>query len=251
MRPLRNTAAGFLALETAGAVAVFAAYSLAAGDPPESCRWCNPGTFDESARDALVFGTGSRKAAATVSHVLSAGIAPAAAFTALLIPALGEGKASYAAQDAWIMLNTFLLTTAVADGTKKLAGRRRPAVHYGEQHDTEWGGNVVESNLSFFSADTAWAFSFASSAATLAYLRGNRLAPFIAAGGGAIAVVTGVLRIGADVHWTTDVLAGAAAGTGLGIALPLLLHRPAGESRAWRVSPWVGRVHGLELVVTL
>jgi len=252
LRPLQNTATGFLALETVGVVAIFATYSIAAGDPPESCRWCKPTGFDESLRDALVLDKGARKSAATVSHVLSIGVVPVASFTALLVPALSEGKGSYALQDAWIMLNTFLLTTGIADGTKKAVGRRRPAFYYGEQHDTEGGGNVVESNLSFFSGDTAWAFSFAASASTLAFLRGNRLAPFIAGGGGALALGTAFLRVAADAHWTTDVLTGALVGTGLGIAVPLLLHRRAEPSApALRLVPWVGRATGLELALAL
>jgi membrane-associated phospholipid phosphatase len=252
LRALQNTGAGFLALETLGAAVVFATYSIAAGDPPESCRWCNPNGFDESLRGAFVFDKGARKPAATVSHVLSGGVVPAAVFTALLVPALSEGKGTYALQDAWIMLNTFLLTTGVADGTKKLVGRQRPAFYYGEQEHTEWSGNTRETHLSFFSGDAAWAFSFAGSASTLAFLRGNRLAPYIAGVGGALALGTGFLRIAGDAHWTTDVLAGAVVGTGLGIAVPLLLHRPVERcGPAVRLVPWMGGTMGFELAFTL
>jgi membrane-associated phospholipid phosphatase len=241
-----------LALESVGVVAIFATYTIAAGDPPESCRWCNPTGFDASLRDALVFDKGARKSAALVSHVFSAGVVPVAAVTALLVPALSEGKGNYALQDAWIMLNAWLLTAGVTDGTKKLVGRQRPAFYYGQQFDTEGNGNVVESNLSFFSGDTAWAFSFAAAASTLAFLRGNRLAPYIAGGGGALALGTGFLRLAADVHWTTDVIAGAVVGTGLGVALPLLLHRPAERGApALRLLPWVGRATGVELAFAL
>jgi membrane-associated phospholipid phosphatase len=251
LRPLQNTGAAFLGMESASAIAIFATYSIAAGYPPESCTWCNPPGFDESLRDALVLGKGSRKSAATVSHVLSAGVIPAAAFTALLVPALSQGKGSYALQDVWIIINTVVLTAGVADGTKKLVARQRPAFHYGEEHDSEWGGYPSEQHLSFFSGDTSWAFSFAASASTLAFLRGNRLAPFIAAGGGALALGTGFLRIAADTHWTTDVLAGAVVGTGLGVAVPLLLHRPIECASALRISPWIGRTTGLEVALAL
>jgi membrane-associated phospholipid phosphatase len=252
LRPLQNTGVGFLALEMVGAVAVFATYSIAVGDPPESCRWCRPTGFDESLRDALVFDKSARKSAATVSHVLSAGAIPAAAFAALLVPALSEGKGGYALEDAWIMFNTFLLTTGITDGTKKLVGRRRPAFYHGEQNHTEGGENLLESNLSFFSGDTAWAFSFAASASTLAFMRGNRLSPFIAGGGGVLALGTGFLRIAADAHWTTDVLTGALVGTGFGVAVPLLLHRPVERGApSVHLVPWVGRATGVELALSL
>jgi hypothetical protein len=154
LRRLQNTGVAFLALEMVGAVAVFATYSIAAGDPPESCRWCNPTGFDESFRDELVFDKSARKSAATVSHVLSAG--------------------------------------------------------------------------------------------------GNRLSPFIAGGGGVLALGTGFLRIAADAHWTTDVLTGALLGTGLGVAVPLLLHRRVERGApSLRLIPWVGRATGVELAVSL
>jgi membrane-associated phospholipid phosphatase len=251
LRALQNTGTGFLALETVGVVAISATYFIAAGDAPDACRWCNPTGFDESLRDALVFGKTSRTSVATVSHVFSVGVIPVAAFTALLVPALSEQKGSYALHDAWIMINTVLLTSGVAGGTKKLAGRQRPAFYYGEQGYTEWSDNAAESNLSFFSADTAWAFSVAASASTLAFLRGNRLAPFIAGGGGALALGTGFLRVAADVHWTTDVLAGAVVGTGLGVAVPLLLHRPSECMPALRIAPWIGRGTGVEIAFAL
>jgi membrane-associated phospholipid phosphatase len=247
LKPLQNTGTGFLALETAGALMIFASYGVVAGGPRPSCDWCDPNGFDEALRARLVLGKASRKAAGIVSHVFSAGIVPASVFTALLVPAVSEGKGSYALQDAWIMLNTVLLTTGISEGTKRLVARRRPAFHYGEQDHNEFGDNLAETNLSFFSGDTAWAFSFAASGSTLAFFRGNRWAPFIAFGGGTLALGTGFLRIASDAHWTTDVLAGALVGTGVGVAMPLLLHRRAGDAPVLRVSPWMGRATGVEL----
>ena len=219
---LANTGAGFLALETGGTLVTFAAVSIAAGDPPEQCSWCEPTGFDTAVRDALVMD--SSRPPATVSHVLSLGVIPLGGFAALLVPAMGHDKTSYALADGWIMLNAAILTTGLTDGTKKIVGRQRPAFHHGRQSETEFSDWEDEENLSFFSGDTAWAFSFASSAATLAYLRGYETAPYIAIGGGALALTTGVLRIAGDAHWVTDVMAGAAVGTGVGIGLPLLLH---------------------------
>jgi len=108
----------------------------------------------------------------------------------------------------------------------------------------------VEENLSFFSGDTAWAFSVASSATTLAYLRGYAAAPWILAGGGTLAVAAGVLRISADMHWATDVLAGAVIGTTIGAGLPLLLHsrKPTELAPAVSVVPMIGpQIRGISV----
>ena len=46
----------------------------------------------------------------------------------------------------------------------------------------------------------------------------------------AISVFTGYLRLAADKHWLTDVLAGAAIGATVGILVPLLFHGRRAES---------------------
>ncbi len=237
---LKNTGPGFLALESGAVLVTFAAYSTATGDTPAQCTWCEPNSFDSSVRDALMMS--NSKPPAYASHVLSLGVIPLGGFAGLLFPALSEDKGSWAASDAWIMANAFLLTTALSDGTKKLSKRQRPAFHHGRQAETEAEHWPDEENLSFFSGDTAWAFVFASSSTTLAYLHGYKTAPYIAMGGGTLALTTGILRIAGDMHWATDVIAGAAVGTGVGIALPLLLHPRVSDSSepAVTASPLTG-----------
>ena len=192
VRLLRNTSAGFLALETVGAVVVFATYTIAAGDHRETCSWCEPTGFDTWVRKGLV--ASQPKAPALASHVLSIGVVPAGVLAGLLGSAISEGHESSAWQDAWIMLNTFVLTTGITDGTKKLAARERPGFYYGRQTLTEAGDLAGERNLSFFSGDTAWAFSLAASGSALAFLHGYRMAPWIAAGSGAAASAAGLLQ---------------------------------------------------------
>jgi len=237
---LKHTGYGFLGLESLGTVGLFAAYSIATDPLPKTCSWCKPTGFDESLRSALR--SGSPKTPALISHGLSLGVIPLGSFAALLVPALRADHGSYALQDGWIILNSMLLTTGLADGTKKLAARQRPAFYHGVQGETEAGTEKGknEENLSFFSGDTAWAFTAASSAATLAFLRGYKTAPYIAAGGGALALTAGLLRISADMHWGTDVLTGAAVGTAVGVGLPLLLHGRAPSGGEVQVSPTTG-----------
>ena len=84
-----------------------------------------------------------------------------------------------------------------------------------------------------------------SSATTLAYLHGYDSAPYIAVGGGALAMATGVLRISADMHWATDVVVGSVVGSAIGVGLPLLLHgrkKLAGVMLAPMTAPAIGLI---------
>jgi membrane-associated phospholipid phosphatase len=239
---LKNTSPGFLALETAGALVILGGYSIALGDPPETCKWCEPTGFDKWVRNGLV--ASHPKTAGYVSHGLSLGVVPIGALAGLYGSAASEGHASTTWQDAWIMVNTFILTTGITDGTKKVVARERPGFYYGRQSETEAADHPSERNLSFFSGDTSWAFSLAACGSTLAFLHGYRAAPWIAAGTGVAASAAGVLRIVGDMHWATDVMTGAVVGTGIGIALPLLLHGRTNEGTTSSVvTPLIG---GLE-----
>jgi membrane-associated phospholipid phosphatase len=173
------------------------------------------------------------------------GVSPAVALAGVIAPAFTHGQAHYALQDSVILLNTFLLTTGFAEGTKKLADRERPSFHYGRADETELSDNPQERFLSFYSGHTARAFGLASSAATLAYLRGYWTAPYIAIGGGTLALGTGVLRIAADAHWASDVLVGAVAGSTLGFAVPFLLHSRRSAHGSITVLPSFSSQHAM------
>jgi membrane-associated phospholipid phosphatase len=236
---LKNTTPGFLALETAGSLVVLAGYSIALGAPPDTCKWCEPTGFDTWVRSGLV--SSHPKTAGYVSHAVSLGVVPIGALAGLYGSAASEGHASSTWQDAWIMVNTFILTTGITDGTKKVVARERPGFYYGRQAETEAADHPDERNLSFFSGDTSWAFSLAACGSTLAFLRGYRAAPWIAVGTGAAASAAGVLRIVGDMHWATDVITGAVVGTGIGVAVPVLLHgRTTDSPTSSVVAPLLG-----------
>ncbi len=219
---LRRTSALALGAEFFGVIGAFVAFSVAAGDPATACGWCDTNAFDEAVRRALVADDPSF--AARLSHVLSLGVAPTLAFGSLTLPALRASKPRHAAQNAMMVLSAFLLTTGMADGVKKLADRERPGFHHGRAALVEAAHAPIERFLSFFSGDTAWAFVFAAAALSIASRRGYRSARPVAVASFAVAFAVALLRVVADMHWATDVTAGALAGTAVGLGLPWLLH---------------------------
>lgn len=103
---------------------------------------------------------------------------------------------------------------------KFAVGRQRPFVRYGDPDRAR----DPDDNLSFYSSHTGLAFSLAASAGTVSSLRGYRCAPWVWAVGMSLAALTAYLRVASDEHYLTDVVAGAAVGTAVGIAVPRLLH---------------------------
>jgi len=88
----------------------------------------------------------------------------------------------------------------------------------------------TDEHASFYSGHTSAAFAVAVSLATRASLRGDRDAWVAWAAGLPLAAATGYLRIAADRHYLSDVLAGAGAGTLFGVLVPRLLHSPGAAS---------------------
>jgi membrane-associated phospholipid phosphatase len=83
--------------------------------------------------------------------------------------------------------------------------------------------------MSFWGGHSAFLFSVAAGATQVARLRGRTGWKWLALASFAGAAATGWLRVAADRHWATDVLAGAAVGTAVGLSVPLLVMHPAGE----------------------
>jgi membrane-associated phospholipid phosphatase len=82
-----------------------------------------------------------------------------------------------------------------------------------------------DANTSFYSGHTTQAFALAAAAGTVSTIRGYPSAPWVWAGGMTLAAGVGYLRVAADQHWATDVLAGAAVSGLVGFAVPWVFHR--------------------------
>ena len=208
-----------VAVTAAAAGGALALVALKSQLAPVTCRWCTPPGLDADVTRSLAWSdTG---AASTASD--------------LLLVAEGAGVLGYTLLDGYrrdgaelAFANVLLVSEAtsiallVDQGVKYAVGRSRPYVWLAH------GGDSRDGNLSFFSGHTTFAFAAASSSATLLlsqHAPGAEVASALAFGG---AAVIGYLRIAAEQHYLTDVLAGAAVGTAVGWAVPHFFH-PARE----------------------
>jgi membrane-associated phospholipid phosphatase len=196
----------------------------------ESCHWCAVPAFDQSARDALVWrDTGS---ADTTSYVTAFALAPAAAFGLDVLAASNAKNTRGALLDALVIGEATLVATTINQLTKFTVQRERPLVHALSPEARRKTPHPSDNNLSFFSGHTSIAFALATSAGTVAELRGYRMAPVIWATGLPLAFLTGYLRIAADRHYLSDVLTGMVIGSAAGVAVPLLFHGRQPEQSA-------------------
>lgn len=195
---------------------------------PSSCRWCEPDGFDRRARGALRWH--DTKAAGTASDVLQIAV-PALSFGAVGVEAWRSGRGAALADDLSLLAEAEGAALLATEATKDAAGRLRPdAWARARAAGTRPDGHGA-ALASFWSGHTASAFAAASAAGTLAWRRGYEGWPWILGAGLAGAAACGYLRVAADRHWATDVLAGAAAGSLLGAGSVRLFEdrRPAAD----------------------
>jgi membrane-associated phospholipid phosphatase len=204
------------------------------------CAWCGgPGPVDREVRRALI--APDPLAANTASNVMLYAAVPAFSLAASLITVRLSGDPWILfAQDVTIVAESFALASLVTGLVKISVRRTRPYLHYGGEDPLYSDGSLDVTG--FLSGHSSMAASVAASTATLAFLRGRPAAPWIAVAGGAVAVTTGMLRIAADRHYLSDVLAGLAFGTAVGILVPVLHALPLGRGGdvALTISPSPG-----------
>jgi membrane-associated phospholipid phosphatase len=224
---------------------------------PSRCGWCSRDAsgastlngLDSGVRDALRWGEGGAPNA--LSYGTAYALVPMVAIGPLALDAWLLDEPGRFGVDALIIVQTTALAANLTQLAKYTAARERPYVH---ALDAEGRAALsgTRYNTSFFSGHTSFAFAVATSAGTVASMRGYPYASWIWGGGLAGAAFTSYLRLAADRHYLTDVLAGALVGAGVGIALPRWLHAPCEASMCRRgprillVGPLPGG-HGLSV----
>ena len=122
--------------------------------------------------------------------------------------------------------------------TKLLAARERPWSYALGPEAKRAGVHSPDDDESFFSGHASATFAIAAASGTVASMRGYRWAPLIWSEGFVVATAVSYLRVAADKHWLTDVLAGAVIGSAIGFAVPYLFHGPVeSASPAGRRTP--------------
>jgi membrane-associated phospholipid phosphatase len=200
--------------------------------PPDTARWRGPILFDGAARDALGGGSpGLRSAAASGSDVGEVGfVAWPVLLDAGIVTWLSRGRGDVARQLLYIDAEAFALNGLLSSIVQRSVGRERP---FAQGCGTSAGAPCTspdDRNTSFFSGHTSFAFT----GAALVCAQHSRLDlygsadAFVCPVALVLASATGILRIVADRHWASDVLAGAAVGATVGTVVSLS-HISAGK----------------------
>lgn len=209
---------------------------------PHECWWCDGSPGQVNAVDDF-FRTAFKRPdvapAKTASDIFGYGVAPLAAIGLTAVAAGADGRLDEAPLDALLVAEATTVSVAFTELFKATFRRERPYVHFETDEEARKAlTSQPDTLVSFPSGHTSTTFALAASAGTVATLRGYRLAPLVWIAGGIIGLTTGYLRIAADRHYVTDVVAGAALGTGVGIGVPLLFHRPI-TSETSAVARWM------------
>jgi membrane-associated phospholipid phosphatase len=186
---------------------------VAASWKTSACKICEPTGLDEDARDALRWG--HPQDAAHASDVL--------AYVAIPVLAAGDAYRSTRSwgnfgRDVLVVAEAASLTMLATDIAKPGFARLRPGL-------PATPGQSPGAYHSLWSGHTSLAFSIVAAQATQDSMRGDPAAPWVWGIGLTVATAVGYLRVAGDAHWLTDVLAGAAVGTGFGVGVPLLERR--------------------------
>lgn len=173
--------------------------------PLSACAPCDPADLPAIDRGVLTWHSGFARG---TSDVLVLGVAGGA-----MLSATWHLPADRARGDAVVLANALTWTAAATEWIKVAAHRARPALY---RSGAPQAATSADNRKSFPSGHTAIAFSAATAYTTLALRQhlphARRNAVLLYAG----AVIVGSLRVAGGKHFPTDVLAGAALGTGVG-----------------------------------
>ena len=193
---------------------------------PDSCRWCDRGEDGKDGLNGLDTSMRGRfrwaepRSARKISDALLFVGVPAVSVASIWIAADNDGRADETGENALLIAEAAVVSAALNQAAKFTLARQRPYAHYAP----EGTPTTSDDNLSFYSGHAAVTFTTSVAAGTIASMRGYSGANVVWIPGVVLASFTSYLRLGCDRHYFTDVLAGVVIGTGVGIAVPRLLH---------------------------
>jgi membrane-associated phospholipid phosphatase len=230
---------------TAGLAVVVVGFRLLRDDlEPSSCRWCDSDTPGKVNAVDDWFRTALRRPdiqpANVTSYALAFGAAPILPTGLTILSAVIDNRGKEWLVDVVAIAEGGLTAMLVTEVLEALVLRTRPYVH--AITDEQERNDVIAQTGAFHSfpaGHVVETFGVATSAGVIASKRGYRLAPLVWASGMMIGVATAYTRIAADRHYFTDTLAGAAIGSAIGFAVPMLLHPrvPASEGASFVKHP--------------
>lgn len=188
---------------------------------PSTCVICDePGNVngvDDFFRTAFRRSDGD--AARTAADVTTYGVAPAMGLVLTLGAAAADRRTSEAPLNALLVAEASLAAIAANEAVGAVIRRPRPLVR-----------SENDAVASFPSGSAASIMAITASSATIASLRGYRLAPLIWIVGTTVGLTATYFQMAADRSYFTDNLAGAAIGLGFGTLVPLVFHGRVGGS---------------------
>lgn len=195
---------------------------------PSAPRWTGGILMDDWVRGGLQLSAPQRAHVATTSDILlySATAAPLIDLGIELLAGRVDGD--LALRILLVELQSFGVTGFLAGVSKVVAARERPYGLRCASDPSVPGCDSWERYVSFFSGHTSLTFTAAGLSCVVhrnLHLYGRSSLDNTACGLAlGAATVTGVLRVIADKHWTSDVLVGATVGLLSGWLLPYLLY---------------------------
>lgn len=193
-------------------------------------RWTQPILFDEDVRNLLRGSTaGTRRAAETAAWVL---LVPDVAYALVVdVPYAWSRYGSGVARDLfWQDTTALSLATAVDIVIRDSVGRARPNVSAcltAGGTPSSCLGSSTEATRSFpgghFAVATTGAVLLCTQRLSM-HLYGSPEDALACAAGLTAAAAVGTLKMVADDHWATDILAGGALGFAFGWGVPVVMH---------------------------
>jgi membrane-associated phospholipid phosphatase len=185
---------------------------------------CGPGTVNAFDRKVRTLALGDRSLEKREMLGLLSWATEAAAIIQPIAVTLSADAPHKWSRDLPIWGEAAAVSIAVDQAVKHLVHRRRPYARFCEPQRTS-DLCSTDADLSFYSGHTSAAFVAAVAAGRIASFHHQSNQKWVWVSGLTLATATGALRVTADRHYATDVLAGAFAGGLAGWLIPKV-HRP-------------------------